>query len=121
MSDKAKRGTKRVCSSCSAKYYDLNRDPIVCPLCEAVFEVKKPEPKPKKAEPKPVKPEPEKAEATEAADAILDGEDELIDIDDADEVQPTEDDDTFLEVEEEPEAAVSAIVPVPGVSKDEES
>lgn len=119
MADKAKRGTKHVCGNCSAKFYDLNRDPIVCPLCETVFEVKKPEPKPKKAEVKPEKPKPE-PEAKEGEEAILEGEDELIDIDDSDEVIVTEDDDTFLEVEEEPEVAVTSIVPTPGVTKDEE-
>ena len=31
-------GTKRQCANCGAKFYDLRRDPIVCPRCEAVFE-----------------------------------------------------------------------------------
>ena len=31
-------GTKRICQSCSAPFYDLRRDPIVCPKCEAVFD-----------------------------------------------------------------------------------
>ncbi len=119
MSDKAKRGTKRLCGGCSAKFYDLGRDPIICPLCETVFEVKKVEPKPKKAEVKPVKPEPEKKVVAEG-DEILDGEDDLIDIDDSDEVPSTEDDDTFLEVEDEPETAVTSIIPTPGGTKDEE-
>ena len=30
-------GTKRLCSGCGAKFYDLNRTPIVCPKCETVF------------------------------------------------------------------------------------
>jgi uncharacterized protein (TIGR02300 family) len=34
---KPELGTKRICSSCSAKFYDLNKIPIVCPKCEAVF------------------------------------------------------------------------------------
>ena len=38
MSIKAARGTKRVCQSCSSKFYDLNRDPITCPICQAVFQ-----------------------------------------------------------------------------------
>ena len=38
MSIKAARGTKRVCQSCSSKFYDLNRDPITCPICHAVFQ-----------------------------------------------------------------------------------
>ncbi|WP_319411575.1 TIGR02300 family protein [uncultured Cohaesibacter sp.] len=35
-------GTKRVCADCGAKYYDLNRDPIVCPKCGTIFELAKP-------------------------------------------------------------------------------
>lgn len=26
-------GTKRICTNCSAKFYDLNRHPVVCPKC----------------------------------------------------------------------------------------
>lgn len=26
-------GTKRICLSCGARFYDLNREPIVCPAC----------------------------------------------------------------------------------------
>jgi uncharacterized protein (TIGR02300 family) len=39
MSIKAERGTKRVCQSCGSKFYDLNRDPIVCPICQTVYQV----------------------------------------------------------------------------------
>ncbi|MBI4723783.1 MAG: TIGR02300 family protein [Rhodomicrobium sp.] len=39
MSIRAERGTKRVCQSCGAKFYDLNRDPIVCPICQSVYQV----------------------------------------------------------------------------------
>jgi len=38
MSIKAARGTKRVCQSCGSKFYDLNRTPITCPICHAVFQ-----------------------------------------------------------------------------------
>ena len=31
-------GTKRICQSCSAPFYDLRRNPIVCPKCAAVFD-----------------------------------------------------------------------------------
>ena len=36
---KPELGTKRLCASCSAKFYDLNKDPIHCPKCGAVYEV----------------------------------------------------------------------------------
>lgn len=31
------RGTKRQCLNCSTKFYDLNRDPILCPSCGKEF------------------------------------------------------------------------------------
>ncbi|HEM46397.1 MAG TPA: TIGR02300 family protein, partial [Alphaproteobacteria bacterium] len=31
-------GTKRICQSCGAPFYDLRRDPIVCPKCGTVFD-----------------------------------------------------------------------------------
>lgn len=31
---RAARGTKRTCTSCGERFYDLDRDPIVCPACE---------------------------------------------------------------------------------------
>ena len=37
-------GTKRECHGCGARFYDLRRDPVVCPGCGAVFVVKAPKP-----------------------------------------------------------------------------
>jgi uncharacterized protein (TIGR02300 family) len=34
---KAELGTKRICGNCSAKFYDLLKNPIVCPKCSTVF------------------------------------------------------------------------------------
>jgi uncharacterized protein (TIGR02300 family) len=41
MATKAARGTKRTCQNdeCETKFYDLNRDPIVCPACEQEYEL----------------------------------------------------------------------------------
>jgi uncharacterized protein (TIGR02300 family) len=36
-SNKAARGTKRVCQACEVRFYDLLRDPIVCPACGAQY------------------------------------------------------------------------------------
>lgn len=33
---KAEWGTKRICQSCSARFYDLKRAPPVCPVCGTV-------------------------------------------------------------------------------------
>ena len=31
-------GTKRICPSCGTRYYDMTRDPIVCPKCSTPFD-----------------------------------------------------------------------------------
>ncbi len=31
-------GTKRACLSCGARFYDLRKEPIICPKCETKFE-----------------------------------------------------------------------------------
>lgn len=41
---KPELGTKRLCAGCNAKFYDLHKTQIVCPMCEAVFVLPKPAP-----------------------------------------------------------------------------
>ncbi len=75
---KPELGEKRRCLSCETKYYDLNKVPIVCPKCSAVFELvaqTKPEPK---AEPKPQK----EAAKTVVSEAVADPD--TISLEDAD-------------------------------------
>ena len=100
-------GLKRACQSCGARFYDLKRDPIICPKCETVFDplanlrprrtrvvaeaAPKPEAKPK---PKP-KPKPEPV-VEDDADAALAKVEDLDDAaaapdDDADDESPIED------------------------------
>ena len=35
-------GTKRACQSCTARFYDMRRSPIVCPKCGETFEIHTP-------------------------------------------------------------------------------
>ncbi|UDL94267.1 MULTISPECIES: TIGR02300 family protein [Lichenihabitans] len=35
---KPELGAKRQCQNCSTKFFDLNKDPIVCPNCGTVFQ-----------------------------------------------------------------------------------
>ena len=75
---KADWGTKRLCQGCGARFYDLMRDPIVCPKCGAVYVPeaetrgrKRPSPsaeKKKKAPPPPEAVAPEEALAAEATE-----------------------------------------------------
>lgn len=30
-------GVKRLCAACGARFYDLHRDPVDCPKCEATY------------------------------------------------------------------------------------
>jgi uncharacterized protein (TIGR02300 family) len=39
---KPELGTKRLCASCGAKFYDLSKSPIICPKCQTVYEVAPP-------------------------------------------------------------------------------
>ncbi|MGB0843256.1 MAG: TIGR02300 family protein [Alphaproteobacteria bacterium] len=34
----AEFGIKRICQSCSVKYYDLNKSPITCPSCATEYD-----------------------------------------------------------------------------------
>jgi uncharacterized protein (TIGR02300 family) len=73
--------TKRLCANCSAKFYDLNKDPIVCPKCQTVMELaavsaRRPEPvRAAAAEEEVVAPETADAEfvSLEEADAETSG------------------------------------------------
>jgi uncharacterized protein (TIGR02300 family) len=43
-------GTKRTCFSCGARFYDLRREPIMCPICSTVYDPAR-QPKPKRSGP----------------------------------------------------------------------
>ena len=32
-------GVKRLCPNCSARFYDLKKDPMTCPICEHVVDL----------------------------------------------------------------------------------
>ena len=68
---KTEWGLKRSCQSCGAKFYDMQRSPIVCPKCGATFDpeslLKSRRAKPVAAVAKPA-PEPAEVEAEEEAE-----------------------------------------------------
>jgi len=97
-------GEKRRCLSCETKFYDLNKDPAICPKCGVVFELQVPE----KIEPVP---EAKKEEKTPAEDDSVSSVDpDTISLEDAD-----EDDGVTVDGEEIPDD----IPEVPGVDDDE--
>jgi uncharacterized protein (TIGR02300 family) len=118
MSTKAARGMKRTCqnSECGSRFYDLNRDPIVCPECGGLYTIAH---SPLGAavmveDRSPRKPKKEVVEK-ELAPVAAEGEAEeaLADIEDAVDI-PADDDETFLEEEEEEGGDVATIIDVPG-------
>jgi len=135
---KPELGTKRVCPSCATKYYDLNRNPIVCPNCGTVFVIAAPTPRAAERKPEPVvkvveeaavteiEREPdvvslEEVEEAEEADAVPDADDEAAVVPDEVEVE-VEDDaavpDPFLEEEEE-EGDVTGLLDVDAEPEEE--
>jgi uncharacterized protein (TIGR02300 family) len=106
---KPELGIKRLCAGCGAKFYDLNKDPIVCPKCSTVFQVApstRPRPDTARA---PVAAEEEVA-APEIAQA------EFVSLEEADKEtegakSPALEGDEEVEVEEEPMDDGALIVP----------
>lgn len=93
----AKWGMKRTCQSCACKFYDFNKDPIVCPKCETEFNLeattrpkrgRKPMTKDQKKEKLKALVDGEGGEEIEGLEDIADVEDETPDADDEVEVVP---------------------------------
>ncbi|WP_333793586.1 TIGR02300 family protein [Hyphomicrobium sp.] len=125
MATKQARGTKRTCQSseCGARFYDLNRDPIICPICGSIYELASSplaaaavsEEKPRRSRSKGDYDEkPVDGNADEADDEALP------DIEEDGEAIGADDDETFLEEEEEEGGDVSNIIGGPVSENDEE-
>lgn len=121
---KPELGTKRLCASCGAKFYDLNHDPITCPKCGVVYEVApiaprgRPDASSRVAPQKAEAPEPQDAEfiSLEEADAETQGKkkaaasEDIPDVEDDVEMDESLDDAAFIEETEEEDADVSEIL-----------
>ncbi|MEO0398467.1 MAG: TIGR02300 family protein [Pseudomonadota bacterium] len=130
---KQELGVKRDCPECGARFYDLNKDPALCPKCghsftpEALLKPRKPRPDDKPAEQETTTEEKPEAETTlEQADAENaeaapnrkagldeeDAEDELEKLGDIDgiDVDDDEEDDALLD-DDDDDNDVASIVP----------
>jgi uncharacterized protein (TIGR02300 family) len=100
----AKWGNKRTCLGCGKRFYDMRRDPIVCPSCDAPFEISAPPRtrRPRAAvEPAPPPPPPVLAEAEDSAPATDDGA-ELAIVEDAGAGDDSEAEEKSAETMEDP-------------------
>lgn len=121
---KPELGAKRHCQSCGVKFFDLNKDPVVCPKCGATFHVaplargvsRGGEPD-EEAEVEKEGAEIVSLDEVEASESKADklDVDEDVEIDDA-----VEEDDTFLAEEEEEDDDVSGLIDG-DINTDEES
>lgn len=108
-------GGKRQCQNCGTKFFDLNKDPILCPKCGTVFQVAAATRGIRAAAPddEEVEVENPAVVALEDADAADDGKVvPVVAEDDADveDDTPAPDDDTFLEEEEEDDGDVADLI-----------
>jgi uncharacterized protein (TIGR02300 family) len=76
---KPELGTKRLCGNCGAKFYDLNKDPIVCPKCATVMALAA-----VTARPRPEPPRPAAVAAQEEVAAPETAEAEFVSLEEAD-------------------------------------
>jgi len=90
------RGTKRQCQHCSTKFYDLNRDPILCPSCGEKFLLEAERPAPAPEPEKPAEAEgTEGVPATEEVNvdaAAVEAGAEVISLDDAEDEESDDED-----------------------------
>lgn len=79
-------GVKRVCQTCGARFYDLQKDPIVCPSCGATFDPEIVNRTRRRTKPAPVEKKP----------AVVADEEDTVEVDEETEVDDdavTDDDD----------------------------
>ena len=122
-------GTKRICPSCGARYYDLRKDPPSCPTCGAEFD---PEAllKSRRARPIPAEDVVKKNPLPLVDKGLgVEVDDETAELDDAEDALPVEDigedtedeEDVLIEDASELGEDDMGEVVVDGVGEDEES
>ena len=108
-------GSKHQCQNCGAKFFDLNKDPIVCPKCGTVFQGAaraRPAAKPEEEETELATPagvDMVSLDEVEAAEEKV-AEPAVDDIDVEEDAEEDTADDPFLEEEEEDDDDVSNLI-----------
>lgn len=111
---KPELGSKRQCQNCGAKFFDLNKDPILCPKCGTTFQP----PALSRAAARAAVADDDEAELPEAGAEIVSleeaeaGEEKVAAVvdDDVDLGDDDAADDTFLEEEEEDNDDVADLI-----------
>ncbi|MBV1700260.1 MAG: TIGR02300 family protein [Hyphomicrobiales bacterium] len=121
---KPELGGKRQCQSCGTKFFDLNKDPIVCPNCGTVFQLAASARAAARAvaadEDDEIEVDPAAAELVPLEEADVEADPTVVLPDDDIELDDEPADDTFLEEEEEDGDDVSGLIDG-DIESDEES
>lgn len=101
-------GVKRVCPSCEGRFYDLQKEDMVCPYCEAEFSL---------TTLLSDKPQVEKADAKEkdSKDESISDADDVLDDDGDDDIVV---DDALLDDDDDDEVSLEEIADVPAEDED---
>ena len=111
---KPELGAKRQCQSCGVKFFDLNKDPIVCPKCGTVFQgagarVERAAVKEEEADEETPAPAGVELVSLDEVEATEEKSAEPA-VDDIDVEDDAAEEDTFLEEEEEDDDDVSSLI-----------
>ena len=111
---KPELGAKRQCQNCGTKFFDMSRDPIICPKCGTVFQAL---PAARTARPVPASREDAEVETPDAGAELVPLEEAeaggKVEVAAEDEIEAEDDvpaDDTFLEEEEEEDDDVADLI-----------
>jgi uncharacterized protein (TIGR02300 family) len=111
---KPELGLKRQCQACGAKFFDMNRNPIVCPKCGTMFQGATVRAERATAKDEETEDEPASAAGVEmvSLDEVEAAEEKAAEpvVDDIEVEDDEAAEDTFLEEEEEDEDDVSSLI-----------
>ena len=111
-------GLKRACQSCSSRFYDLMKAPIVCPKCGTIFEVTSAIPA--EMEDDVLDPATKVATLVSLDEADIDITDKVLGVEDDIDLGDDDDDSTFLAEDEDENDDVSGLIDSP-IEEEEES
>jgi uncharacterized protein (TIGR02300 family) len=111
-------GIKRACQSCTSRFYDLMKAPIVCPKCGTVFEVFSA--LAAEAEEDILDPATKVATLVSLDEADIELSDKVLGVEDDIDLGDDDDDSTFLAEDEDENDDVSGLIDSP-IEEEEES
>lgn len=98
------KGLKRICMSCGARFYDLNKKPIICPSCNIEFtgeiKVKARRGRIAAEEDSPIEKDAVSEDVVEAETEEIEGDEETVSLEDIEE-EAAEDDEDAIVIEDD--------------------